>query len=262
MSAGRVPQHGERLEGPTAPAGGVPRVLIVEDDKAVAGLVSTVLTQAGYGVRSAATGRAALAEIEGASIDLVLLDLMLPDMSGLDICRELRSQPAGIYLPVLMLTALVDEAHRVAGFAAGADDYITKPFSIPELLSRVRVWSETRQRLAAYQQRVDAQARALREAERREVTAQLEGIKLAARELTDFINNRLAVASGILELVEMEADVAAPLRAMAAQALLRLAEAAGAIQRLERVVQVKVKQTATGPALDLAGSTTQEADQS
>ena len=248
-------------EGRAALAARAPHVLVVEDDAAVAGLVFTLLTDAGYAVESAATGRDALAHLEADEIDLVLLDLMLPDMSGLDVCQQLRSRLRGTYLPILMLTALASEAQRVEGFAAGADDYITKPFHVQELLSRVRVWSQTRQRAAAYQQRLDAQAHALQEAERRELTAQLEGIKLAARELTDLINNKLSVAKGTLELLESEANVPAPLQTMAARAQERLVEAAEAIQRLERVVQVKVKQTPTGPALDLARSIEQEAGQ-
>ncbi|HZS02062.1 MAG TPA: response regulator [Chloroflexota bacterium] len=231
------------------------RVLLVEDDEAIAGLVRTLLGNAGYEVVSAATGRAALAALEGDSFDLVLLDLMLPDMSGLEICSQLRGRPGNTYLPILVVTGLASEAQRVTGFAAGADDYITKPFHPQELASRVRVWGQTRRRLVAYQRRVDAQARALQEAGRRELTAQLDGIKLAARELTDVVNNRITVAKTTLELVESETGVPATLQTMASHAQERLVEAAEAIQRLARVVEVRVKQTPTGPALDLARST-------
>jgi DNA-binding response OmpR family regulator len=93
-----------------------------------------------------------------------------------------------------MLTGLTAEAERGEGFSAGADDYITKPFHPQDLLSRVRVWSQTRQRFAAYQQHLNAQARALQEAERREMSAALHGIKLAARELSDLVNNQLTFA--------------------------------------------------------------------
>jgi DNA-binding response OmpR family regulator len=260
MSA-RPEEQQEPIEGPDDLAARALRVLVVEDDEAIAGLLRILLTQAGYGVVSAATGRAALAQVDGNAIDLVLLDLMLPDMSGLDLCHHLRSRTGDTYTPILMVTALIGEGQRVAGFAAGADDYIPKPFHPRELLSRVRVWSRTRQQLVAYQARLDAQARALREAERRELAAQVEGIKLAARELTDLVNNKLAVAKGTLELVEIETQVPAPLQRMAARAQERLTEAAAAIQQLERVVAVKVKQTATGPALDLARSTKRKASQ-
>jgi len=236
-----------------------PRVLVVDDNEAIAELECNLLTGAGYLVVTAVTGHAALAHLEGNDIDLVVLDLQLPDMTGLDICRRVRSRLGGIYLPILMVTGLASEAEREAGFAAGADDYITKPFRSHELLSRVRVWSQTRQRFAAYQHHLQTQARALQEAERRELTAQLDGIKLAARELTDLINNSLAVATGTLELVETETQVPVPLRTMAAHAQERLTEAGEVIQRLERIVQVKVKQTPTGPALDLARSTERDA---
>jgi DNA-binding response OmpR family regulator len=247
------------VEDPDSLAARALRVLLVEDDEALAELVRTLLTHAGYRVVSASTGRAALAHLGGDAIDLVLLDLMLPDMSGLEICRQLRSRLGETYVPILIVTALSSDAQRVAGFAAGADDYVPKPFHIEELMSRVRVWSQTRQRFTAYQQRLDAQARALQEAERREMAAQVEGIKLAARELTDLVNTRLAVAKATLELVETEANVPAQLQTAAARAQERLAEAAAAIQRLERTFQVTVKQTPTGPALDLARSTKRKA---
>src|SRR6478735_2947316 len=94
------------------------RVLVVEDHDALAALVYMVLTGAGYLAETAATGQAALARLRAGAVDLVLLDLMLPDMSGLDICREVRAQASEVYLPVLMLTALTSDEHRAEGFAA------------------------------------------------------------------------------------------------------------------------------------------------
>jgi DNA-binding response OmpR family regulator len=231
------------------------RVLVVEDDEAIAALVSALLTEAGYQVEWAATGHKALGRLEADDVDLVLLDLMLPDVSGLEVCRQLRARTGGVYLPVIMLTALASDAERLDGFGAGADDYITKPFSRGELLSRVQVWSRARGRLVANQQQLAAQSRALHEAERRALTAQLEGIRLAARELTDIVNNRIATAKGTLELLQSEAELPAPLERMAQQAQQRLAEVAESIQQLERVVRLKIKATPTGPALDLARST-------
>ncbi|HEY7066119.1 MAG TPA: response regulator [Chloroflexota bacterium] len=230
-------------------------VLVVEDDEALALLVRVLLNNAGYSVETVGTGWEAIACVERDHVDLVLLDLMLPDMNGLDICRRLRARGDGVYLPIIMVTALGGDAQRVAGFGAGADDYVTKPFNGEELVSRVRVWWETRQRLVANQQQLAAQARALHEAERRELTAQVEAIKMAARELTDLVNNRLAMAKGTLELLQTDADLPPELQPMVAQAEQRLAEVAGFIQRLERVVRLEVKTTPTGPALDLARST-------
>jgi len=242
-------------EGLVVRALDAPRVLVVEDNQAIAHLVETLLSQEGYAVEAAATGSAALARLETDGIDLVLLDLILPDQNGLEVCRLLREKLATIHLPILMIKALASDEERLEGFDAGADDYITKPFHTEELLSRVRVWSRTRQRLQAYQRRVDAQERALRDAEHRTLTAQVEGIRLAARELSDLVNNRIAMAKGTLELVESEADLPRPLQTMTLHAQERLAEAALAVQQLERVVQITVKQTPTGPALDLARST-------
>lgn len=232
-----------------------PRVLVVEDDEALAMLIHTLLTGGGYGAEVASTGQAALSRLQSDDVDLVLLDLLLPDVSGLDVCRQVRAEVREVYLPILMLTALAGDAQRIEGFEAGADDYITKPFNPQELLSRVRVWLQTRQRLAADHAQLAVQARALHEAERRELAAQVEAVRMAARELTDLVNNKLAVARGTLELVESEEAVPPPLARMAAQAQQRLQEAAESIQQLERVVRLKIKTTPTGPALDLAGST-------
>lgn len=231
-----------------------PRVLVVEDDEAVALLLQSLLTRGGCLTQVAPTGREALAQARTGDLDLVLLDLMLPDLSGMELCQELRTRVGEVYLPILMLTGLTSDQERVAGFAAGADDYITKPFSAAELLSRVRVWIQVRQRLVANHQKLTAQAQALQEAEQRAMAAQIEAIHLAARELTDLVNNKLALAKGTLELLQTEADLAPSLQRMAAQAERRLAEAAECIQRLERVVRLKIKPTATGPALDLAAS--------
>jgi DNA-binding response OmpR family regulator len=109
------------------------RVLIVEDD-----LVLFHLEREGFQVSSASSGEEALRQVRHASPDLVLLDLMLPAMGGLEVCRKLRQDPATVALPIVMLTAKGDEVDRVLGLELGADDYIVKPFSPKELLARVR----------------------------------------------------------------------------------------------------------------------------
>ncbi|HHH11990.1 MAG TPA: response regulator transcription factor, partial [Sorangium sp.] len=96
------------------------------------------LKRAGYTTRLAATGQRALDALDEQLPDLVLLDLMLPDMSGNDVCRRLRSQPRTRAVPVMMLTAKAAEIDRVVGFEVGTDDYVTKPFSMRELLLRIR----------------------------------------------------------------------------------------------------------------------------
>jgi len=114
------------------------RVLIVEDEPDIRELVVHHLKREGYVVSAASSGEEALRQVQAAPPDLVLLDLMLPAMDGLEVCRRLRQDPATVSLPIVMLTAKGDEVDRVLGLEIGADDYIVKPFSPKELLARVR----------------------------------------------------------------------------------------------------------------------------
>jgi DNA-binding response OmpR family regulator len=111
-------------------------VLVVDDDPTVSDVVRRYLEQDGYRVRLAADGLAALAAVAAETPDLVVLDLMLGGIDGLEVCRRLRREHPD--LPVVMLTALGEEADRVVGLEVGADDYVTKPFSPRELVLRVR----------------------------------------------------------------------------------------------------------------------------
>ncbi|MET8830509.1 response regulator transcription factor [Streptomyces sp. NPDC004610] len=119
---------------PTAPAAPARRVLVVDDDPTVAEVVAGYLDRAGYLVDRAGDGPAALATAAAHRPDLVVLDLMLPGMDGLEVCRRLRGDGP---VPVIMLTARGDEEDRVLGLEIGADDYVTKPFSPRELVLRV-----------------------------------------------------------------------------------------------------------------------------
>ncbi len=110
-------------------------MLVVDDEEAIAEAVRARLESEGYRVRVARDGREALNAVEADRPDLVVLDLMLPGMDGLEVCREIQRRD---WIPILMLTARTDEADKVAGFAVGADDYLTKPFSLRELAARVR----------------------------------------------------------------------------------------------------------------------------
>jgi DNA-binding response OmpR family regulator len=112
------------------------RVLVVDDDPTVSDVVRRYLERAGLAVTLAADGYAALRAYEAERPDLVVLDLMLPGLDGLEVCRRLRSRPDEV--PIVMLTALGEEADRVLGLQLGADDYVTKPFSPRELVLRVR----------------------------------------------------------------------------------------------------------------------------
>ncbi len=114
------------------------RVLICDDEVDLAALVEFNLRQAGFEVEVAHTGEAALKLARANKPDLVLLDVMLPDVSGSEVCRRLKSDPATGEVPVMMLTARNEEPDRVRGFEAGADDYVTKPFSVRELVLRVK----------------------------------------------------------------------------------------------------------------------------
>ena len=114
------------------------RILVVDDEPDLLELVRVNLSQAGYTVDLASDGSEALRLLESSKPDLVILDLMLPDVSGTEICRQIRANPDLARLPVLMLTALSQEVDRVVGFELGADDYVTKPFSPRELVLRVK----------------------------------------------------------------------------------------------------------------------------
>jgi two-component system, OmpR family, alkaline phosphatase synthesis response regulator PhoP len=112
-----------------------PRILVVDDEPAVLDLLVYNLKKAHYEVLTAVDGRQALETARSAAPDLILLDLMLPEIDGLDVCRELRRTSR---VPIIMLTARGEEIDRVVGLELGADDYISKPFSLRELLARVK----------------------------------------------------------------------------------------------------------------------------
>ena len=115
-----------------------PNVLIIEDDSAIAELVRYNLEAEGYRVAMAATGEEAEVMVDEDRFDLVILDWMLPGLSGIELCRRLRRRDTTAAVPILMLTARGEEADRVRGLATGADDYVVKPFSVPEMTARVK----------------------------------------------------------------------------------------------------------------------------
>jgi DNA-binding response OmpR family regulator len=111
------------------------RILVVEDEETIADSIAYTLRSEGFDVETVGDGTAALDRALGDTFELMLLDVMLPGLSGFEVCRRVRSRSA---LPILMLTARTAEVDRVMGLEAGADDYILKPFSMPELVGRVR----------------------------------------------------------------------------------------------------------------------------
>jgi DNA-binding response OmpR family regulator len=112
------------------------RILIVEDEEAIAAFLQTALEQDGFAVQVVGEAKAALSQIRREPPGLILLDLMLPGMSGLELCREVRRREP--YVPIIMLTAKSDDVDKIIGLEVGADDYITKPFNARELVARIR----------------------------------------------------------------------------------------------------------------------------
>src|ERR1700745_3110105 len=114
------------------------RILVVEDEEALTTLLRYNLDAEGYDVETVGRGDDADTRLKEHVPDLIVLDWMLPGLSGIELCRRLRTRPQTKALPIIMLTARGEESERVRGLATGADDYIVKPFSVPELIARVR----------------------------------------------------------------------------------------------------------------------------
>jgi len=124
------------------------RILIAEDDHDIAELVAHYLQKSGWDTHIANSGDKALAYARGHHVDLIILDLMMPGMNGLEICRALRADTTKASVPIIMLTAKANEEDRVAGLEIGADDYVAKPFSPNELVARIRALMRRSQRTA------------------------------------------------------------------------------------------------------------------
>lgn len=112
------------------------RLLLVDDDRALAGVVSAALTEEGYAVTLAHDGRAGLQKFQADGADLVLLDVLMPELDGLEVCRRIRQTAA--LVPIIFLTSRSDEVDLITGLETGADDYLVKPFSTRELVARIR----------------------------------------------------------------------------------------------------------------------------
>ena len=155
-------------------------VLVVEDESSIASFVALYLKNAGYAVRTAATGNEALAQFQASTPALIVLDLMLPDIDGIEVCRRIRKSSD---VPVLMLTARDEDVDKIIGLEVGADDYLTKPFNPRELVARVksilRRASPERRQIESKQLR---HGQLLIDAGRREVKVGDEEIQLAPKE--------------------------------------------------------------------------------
>ncbi len=122
-------------------------ILVVEDDRALAGVLEYNLSSEGFNVTCAMDGQDALNQARSKVPDLVLLDVMIPVMDGVQVCRQLRSEPSTMNTPIIMLTAKGEETDQVVGFSVGADDYVTKPFSVRVLLERVKALLRRNERM-------------------------------------------------------------------------------------------------------------------
>lgn len=114
------------------------KILVVDDEAHIVELIKYNLENAGYRTQEAANGREAIYAAQKGGVDLIILDIMLPDIDGLEVCRELKSKESTAPIPIIMLTAKGEEFDKVIGLEMGADDYITKPFSVRELMARVK----------------------------------------------------------------------------------------------------------------------------
>jgi DNA-binding response OmpR family regulator len=124
------------------------RILVVEDDPDIAELVARYLDKAGYATTRLSSGRDALDAVRAKPPDLIVLDLMLPQVDGLEVCRALRANDKTAAIPIIMLTARAEESERIVGLEMGADDYLAKPFSPNELVARVRALLRRAHRVA------------------------------------------------------------------------------------------------------------------
>ena len=161
-------------------AAGTQTVLVVEDESSIASFVALYLKNAGYGVKTAATGGEALSDVAAEMPALIVLDLMLPDIDGIEVCRRIRKSSD---VPILMLTARDEDVDKIIGLEVGADDYLTKPFNPRELVARVksilrRSGPERRQIESKQLQHGDL----VIDAGRREVHVGKEEIQLAPKE--------------------------------------------------------------------------------
>jgi two-component system alkaline phosphatase synthesis response regulator PhoP len=159
------------------------RILVVDDDREIVRMVRGYLEQAGYGVTDAHDGETALHLLRRERPDLILLDLMLPKRDGWELTRLLRADPQLATVPIIMLTARIEDGDKIVGLELGADDYITKPFNPREMLARVRAILRISQRVQSGQPPQPLQVGALRlDPERREVTVDDAAVELTRTE--------------------------------------------------------------------------------
>jgi two-component system alkaline phosphatase synthesis response regulator PhoP len=159
-----------------------PRILVVEDDQDIAQLVARYLDKAGFIADIVSSGRDALPAITARPPEVLVLDLMLPQVDGLEICRRVRANPATAATPIIMLTARGEESDRIVGLELGADDYLAKPFSPNELVARVRALLRRVERGASARGRAIAYAGIIVDKEQHVVVSNGDEVSLTAKE--------------------------------------------------------------------------------
>jgi two-component system phosphate regulon response regulator PhoB len=199
-----------------------PRILIIEDERGLTDVLTYNLAREGYEILVAHDGQEGLRKAQMHLPDMILLDLMLPGMDGLEVCRQLRAGEQTRTVPILMVTAKAEEVDQVVGFSMGADDYVTKPFSVKVLLQRIK----------ALQRRVDTGAEAVDSIEHL-------GVRI------DRVRHRASVAGEELNLTPtefrlLECLLRQPGRAFTRPQLMDAAIGEGAIV-LERTIDVHIK---------------------
>ena len=195
-------------------------ILVVDDTPANIGFLLETLSKAGYRVRVASDGESALEQLQYSPPDLVLLDVMMPGMDGFETCRRLRKLPKLEQLPVVFMTALSDIQDKVRAFAAGADDYITKPFQHEEVLARVRVHLARRElecRLAELNCELENRV-ASRTAELQAALAQVEALKSRLQQENRYLKQELSEVSNLGEIIGSAPALQEALRKVAAVA--------------------------------------------
>jgi DNA-binding response OmpR family regulator len=158
------------------------RVLVVEDDPDIAELVARYLEKADYSTERVSSGREAITRISTRPPDLIVLDLMLPQVDGLEVCRAVRGNEKTASIPIIMLTARAEESERIVGLELGADDYVAKPFSPNELVARVRALLRRAQRPASVPHAALTYGTIVVDGERHTVLANGREVMLTAKE--------------------------------------------------------------------------------
>ena len=195
-------------------------ILVVDDTPANIGILLDTLSKAGYRVRVASDGESALEQLQYSPPDLVLLDVMMPGMDGFETCRRLRQLPKLEQLPVVFMTALSDIHDKMRAFAAGADDYITKPFQHEEVLARVRVHIARRElecRLAQLNRELEDRV-ASRTAELKTALGEVEALKSRLQQENRYLKQELSEASNLGEIIGSAPALQEALRKVAAVA--------------------------------------------